>query len=383
MKSETGVYFMPIRLNFLPIILSLITIALLYPETILSQSVPDSQKKNFYDEMFDIVPDTIENSKILVLGSKHLSRIDDSVEPEMLDSLLELLEEFDPSLIGVEKMSPDLIAAMKVWGGGHEQVLEMMAGRTIRLGRMMQSYLEINQREAANRAGSLSEKVKAGAKEYRGELIGYQIASYDLYNAILQWTYLREMQNENLVKLPDEVVDELDELAKNANEIMSIGVRLAVEQELDELALIDDHTEKGDFIEYEPKYREQLQGNREYEKMLQSDAFLKGDAILEESLDEGDLLPHFLYMNSFEFQKGNVHSQWGMHYRVEFDDNLGRARVALWEARNLKMAAHIRQKSALHAGENILIIVGASHKPYLDAYLKELPDVELLHLNEL
>ena len=125
---------MPIRLNCLPIILSLLTIALLYPETILSQSVSDSQKKNFYNELFDIVPDTTDKSKVLVLGSKHLSRIDNDVEPDMLDSLLELLVEFDPSFIGVEKMSPDLIAAMELWGGGHEQVLEMMASRTMKLG---------------------------------------------------------------------------------------------------------------------------------------------------------------------------------------------------------------------------------------------------------
>jgi hypothetical protein len=47
------------------------------------------------------------------------------------------------------------------------------------------------------------------------------------------------------------------------------------------------------------------------------------------------------------------------------------------------MAAHVRRMSAPLHGERALVIVGASHKPFLDAYLSCGMDVEIVHLREI
>ncbi len=55
----------------------------------------------------------------------------------------------------------------------------------------------------------------------------------------------------------------------------------------------------------------------------------------------------------------------------------GRNYVAGWETRNLRMAANIREAMANAPGKRTLVIVGASHKYYLQAYLDQMHDIRL------
>jgi len=58
-------------------------------------------------------------------------------------------------------------------------------------------------------------------------------------------------------------------------------------------------------------------------------------------------------------------------------------RIALWENRNLKIAAHLRTISAMHPGERILVIYGIAHKPFLEAYINCWIDVRLIKFEDL
>ena len=59
----------------------------------------------------------------------------------------------------------------------------------------------------------------------------------------------------------------------------------------------------------------------------------------------------------------------------------GRHYLAGWEARNLRMAANIREVSATIPGQRLLVLTGASHKGYLDAYLQMMHDVNIADLS--
>lgn len=59
---------------------------------------------------------------------------------------------------------------------------------------------------------------------------------------------------------------------------------------------------------------------------------------------------------------------------------LDRARWALWEARNLQMAARLRATTAFQPGAHVVAVVGASHKRYLEAVLQTLADIEVVEL---
>ena len=55
----------------------------------------------------------------------------------------------------------------------------------------------------------------------------------------------------------------------------------------------------------------------------------------------------------------------------------GRRYVAWWQTRNLRMVASLVAAGADAPGGKVLAIVGASHKPYYDAYLDQMHDVRL------
>jgi hypothetical protein len=58
--------------------------------------------------------------------------------------------------------------------------------------------------------------------------------------------------------------------------------------------------------------------------------------------------------------------------------NVGRIRMGGWEVRNLRMAANIRQAASSVPGGRILVIVGAGHKAWLEAYLGMMADVKIV-----
>ena len=54
-----------------------------------------------------------------------------------------------------------------------------------------------------------------------------------------------------------------------------------------------------------------------------------------------------------------------------------RSYVAYWEVRNLRMASNIRKVMMARPGMRILVLVGASHKAYLEACLNQMRDVHI------
>ena len=50
----------------------------------------------------------------------------------------------------------------------------------------------------------------------------------------------------------------------------------------------------------------------------------------------------------------------------------------MWEQRNLAIVSNIMKIAATNAGKRILVIIGSAHKSYLEKYLRQIPDVEVL-----
>jgi len=60
----------------------------------------------------------------------------------------------------------------------------------------------------------------------------------------------------------------------------------------------------------------------------------------------------------------------------------GRGYVTYWETRNLRMASNIREIVGNDPGKRTLVIVGASHKWYLEAYLDQMHDVRIVSTDQ-
>lgn len=71
-------------------------------------------------------------------------------------------------------------------------------------------------------------------------------------------------------------------------------------------------------------------------------------------------------------------SDFGAALEEPSPQQFGRGYVAYWETRNLRMASNIREAIGMQPGSRTLVIVGASHKWYLEAYLDRMHDVRIV-----
>jgi Family of unknown function (DUF5694) len=71
-------------------------------------------------------------------------------------------------------------------------------------------------------------------------------------------------------------------------------------------------------------------------------------------------------------------SDFGAALEEGSPQQFGRNYLGSWETRNLRMASNIRDAIAAKPGSRTLVIVGASHKGYLEAYLNQMHDVRIV-----
>jgi pheromone shutdown protein TraB len=86
-------------------------------------------------------------------------------------------------------------------------------------------------------------------------------------------------------------------------------------------------------------------------------------------------------MNSKEYQKQDYDAQWKIWLNTNFPSGSDRARYALWEMRNLQISANIMKTAAFYPGKKILVIIGASHKSFIEKYLQQANNIRLLDFN--
>jgi pheromone shutdown protein TraB len=76
-------------------------------------------------------------------------------------------------------------------------------------------------------------------------------------------------------------------------------------------------------------------------------------------------------------------TQWGFFLKTHLPSGHDTYRFTLWEIRNLLIASNILKVVPPVGEGKVLVIIGAAHKPFLDEYLRQLPDVRIVQLEEL
>lgn len=330
---------------------------------------------------------TEKKTEVLVLATTHLSIVGDRWSPQLVEPLVQALVRFNPDIIAVESMPPYVIEALEKLGGNHEEVVKAMASRSTKVGQAAQSYLALKRLEAQTEADRVLEKLANNAEtrlapEIRRSLALSLLAAYDLPSAALQWSYLDPVEQVLSPALPGEIKQFFDETLKSPNETYSIGVSTARRVGLQRIVSMDDHQEAAETLNFLDQLSDELDASPIFKDLKVSIAsfYTRSDRSFEEGIEKGNLLPHYLWLSSPEFAQGDVIAQWGVFLQTHLPSGLDRARLAQWEVRNLRMAAHIRQAGSQFPGGRILVIVGSGHKAFLDHYLSSLIDVELVEL---
>jgi hypothetical protein len=326
----------------------------------------------------------ISKTKVLILATHHISHYEDDFSPTLLDSLIDVLEKYSPTIIGVEELSGAQIAEMDRRGGPYDSWLISFAREQLKYGPKVQENLDISWRKADMAADSLLNEVQ-NAQEItdntRLELINYLLASYRLHTAALQWSYLSEEAQSNQSAIPESTAKALSETFNSADESASISLRLAHLLNLQRIYPIDDHLEKDYYDKIEPQLEESLDDST-VQAVKNASYLVKFEDLLVQGVEDSSWLPLYKYMNSPAYVDKNEEKEWRNIFLDTSNETL-RSRLALWEERNLKTAAHIRSVTAREPGGRVLITIGASHKSFLDSYLKEMMGIEVVHLIDL
>jgi hypothetical protein len=104
---------------------------------------------------------------------------------------------------------------------------------------------------------------------------------------------------------------------------------------------------------------------------------VQDQALQAAATDDAGVLAMYRAYNAPGAARLAFESDFGAAMNEPSLQHFGRGYLAYWETRNLRMAANIRAALETRAGSRMLVIVGASHKGYLEAYLHLMHDVRI------
>jgi hypothetical protein len=330
-------------------------------------------------------------TRILVLATFHLRTIDKRFRPGMLDGLVAALEKFKPDAICIESLPGPRVHELELRrdaGPLYGEILDGFAKEHLDLGKPALDLLKSTPPAAVNKVRELLAAIREmkpseRTPEVRTELALWMLAAYDPHSAVLQWSYLSDKEKHAQNSMPAGLAGRLDADQAKINEVPALAVRLARRLGLENLQPVDDFEDLDAYPEILPKLEKDFAENPLIGSVSKARIYFETDRRLEECLRGRNLSPQFRFLNSAEYGEADVDAQWGVFLRTRFPSGSDRGRLALWENRNLKIAARIKAVAATNPGGRILVIFGAAHKPFLEAYLAQTADVEIVPYDKL
>jgi hypothetical protein len=348
------------------------------------QTSGQTEQKNAIVRLQAIQPEA-KRTHVLILATFHLRQVAKGFQPDWLDKLTRRLEGYNPKAICIESLSGPRVRELelrKEAGPLYTELLDGFAGAHLGMGKRALEFLETTPEAAMAEVRDRLDKIQSKEPDnipagQRADLALWMLAAYDPSSAALQWSYLSESDRNSQTVIPADLAARLDQEADRINEIPALAGRLARKLGLYNLHAVDDFEDLDAYAEIMPQLEKDFAGSALLAAAAKAPIYAEAQKRLEECIQKGDLLPQYLFLNSPEYAAADTEAQWGVFLRTHFASGTDRGRLGLWENRNLKIAAHIRTVAALYPGERILVIYGAAHKPFLDAYLSRMVDLEV------
>lgn len=313
-------------------------------------------------------------NEVAVLGSNHLSQLPERFRPEALGPLLDKLAAWRPQAVAIEALSGAQCDELRRYPYRYADTVgsycpEQTAARAA-------TGLDVPAANAAFEA-MLATWPAAPAPAQRRRLAALFLAGGDEASALVQWLRLSLTERKAGDGLNTPLVERLTKLETRRDESLMIAARLAARLGLDRVYPMDDHSADRMI----PKTQEAAYGAA-IEKAWDNPTLARRkqqDEVASRDLATGaGILTLYRSMNGAWLGRTVYDSDFGAALEEPSPQRFGRQYVAYWEIRNLRMAANIRDMMGERPGMRALVVVGASHKPYLDAYLHQMHDVRVV-----
>ena len=320
-----------------------------------------------------------EPTQVLVLGSPHLSGAPDTFDPAVLDPLLDRLAAFNPDIIAIEGLTGESISALWQYRDIYPEVAISYGGRSLALAAMARNTLQLDMPEAeAEVRRTLATWPEAPTPAQRRRLTALLVASGDPNSALVQWWRLDPSERRAEDGVSAMLMEQLQAFATRKNENHLIGARLAVRLGLERLYPIDDHSSDDVVLDREADL-EAFMSEPWFQQVINDPAFAPMREAGEHLTTPEQTLATYRFLNSPAAGRTDSDAQWLSMIRRASPNQVGRTRVAEWETRNLRQVANIREAMASRPGARVLVITGSAHKPWFDAYLRMMTDVQVVN----
>jgi len=316
-------------------------------------------------------------TQIMVLGTPHLSGTPDGWDPSVLEPLLDRLAGFKPDAIAIEALTGPGIHAMWAYRESHPDVARTFGGRALALAGISRATLAMDMPQAeAEARRALAAWPADPTPAQRRRLAALFVAAGDPNSALVQWWRLAPADRIADASISALLARELDSYAARSNENHLIATRLAVRLGLERVNPTDDQSDEQDPAM--DKAMEAFMAQPWLTEVL-ADPGIKALSEASGRLNTpAETLATYRFLNSAAAGQMDADGQWLNMLNRPSPDQAGRHRVALWEVRNLRMVANIREVAARNPGGRLLVIVGSAHKPWFDAYLRMMTDVQVV-----
>lgn len=317
-----------------------------------------------------------EPTRVLVLGTTHLNQLpDEAFDPAHLSLVLDRLEAFDPDIIAIEAIDGRGCDQIRRFAHLYEGVYD----RYCRDPEPALDALGMTQLEAAAAAFALEANwPEAPSPSDRRRRAALLYGAGEPWSAALQWAQLHEAERIAGDGVSEALAGRLDRLLTSRNENNVLGVALGARLGLQTLAAMDDHTADAVYARAPESLGPVIQSI--WSDPPEQSVAMRDGARAYLGSAEG-LLAGYRYLNSPAYQEAIIAADFGAAAASSAEDAVARQYLAWWQTRGLRMAANVIEAAGNQPGANVLVIVGASHKPYFDAYLDQMHDVELVSVD--
>ena len=314
-------------------------------------------------------------TEVLVLGTPHLSGIG-HLRAEWLGPLLDRLAAWKPRVIAIEALSGPECRLLRLYEKSWPDTANSYCAGVERIAGLAAKATGLDmpaaEAEAEAQVGKLGPNATPAERRRAAALFA---AAGNLGSAAVQWLRLPTPERRAGDGVDAELAAALDQLSVRRNENYWIGAALAARLGLERVYPTDDHLSDRLQAEAPPGLEEAMRAIWSGPRP----PLAEKAAAMEKALDGPDaLLAYYRFLNRDEVGEAFVRADMGGAYAARSENRHGRRYVAWWEARNLRMIAYIRQALGRQPGARGLVIVGLTHKPYFDGYLKMMHEIRLV-----
>ncbi|GAB3461813.1 DUF5694 domain-containing protein [Massilia terrae] len=313
-------------------------------------------------------------NEVMVLGTAHLSQLPRVFDPASLDGLLDRLANWHPQIIAIESMSGTLCASMRQYPDRYADTVKTYCWDPTPA--RAATGLDV---PAATREidAMLAHWPVAPTSAQRRKLASHFLAGGEPASALVQWLRLPEAERHAGDGLDASLVALLEKFHTWHKEDGLIAAPLAARLGLERVVPMDDQSENLP-VDDEKAYGDAIA------KAWDNPANAKRTRVGTE-LDAGvgsaaGVMALYRALNDRSLARTVFDADFGAALEEPSGQGYGRVYVGYWETRNLRMAANIREAIGAHPGRRTLVIVGASHKWYLQAYLNQMHDVHIVDI---